>query len=400
MSAPTLEYDPYSYELDVDPYPVYGRMQDEQPAYYNERLDFWALTRFDDVLAAFVDWRRFSSARGTVLELMDKDIAGPLIIFMDPPRQTRVRNLVSKAFTPRSIAELEPQIRKIAADYLDGLEGRPRCDIVKEFTAKLPMDVISALLGIPPEDRDRVQRWSNDIMHRDPGDPAPPLRAQEGMSGLFGYFREALAERRRRPREDMMTALTQAELRNEQGELERLSDVEIQSFFNLLATAGNETVTKFLATAFYWLARNPAERRRLMDGPGLIPSAVEETLRYDPPSHYQGRTLKEDVELHGRKLPAGARVLLINGATGRDGRRFPDPDRYDVGRRIDLHLGFGHGQHICLGASLARLESRIALEEFFRRFGEYEVPEEGIERMHSSNVRGFAGLELVFGGPR
>jgi cytochrome P450 len=372
-------------------------MQDEAPAYYNERLDFWALTRFDDVLAAFLDWRRFSSARGTVLELMDKDVRAPLIIFMDPPRQTRLRNLVSKAFTPRCIAELEPQIRGIAAGYLDALVGRPRCDIVKEFTARLPMDVISALLGIPPEDRDSVQGWSNDILHRDPGSPDPPPRAIQAMNHLLGYFRDALAERRRRPREDMMTALTQAELRSEEGQLERLSDVEIQSFFNLLATAGNETVTKFLASAFYWLAHNPGERQRLRDDPGLIPSAVEETLRYDPPSHYQGRTLKQDVELHGRKLPAGARVLLINGATGRDPRRFPDPDRYDVGREIDLHLGFGHGQHICLGASLARLESRIALEEFFRRFGEYAVPEEGIERMHSSNVRGFKGLELELG---
>jgi cytochrome P450 len=397
MSAGALEYDPYSYELDVDPYPVYRRMQEEAPAYYNERLDFWALTRFDDVLAAFLDWRRFSSARGTVLELMDKDVSGPLIIFMDPPRQTRVRNLVSKAFTPRRIAELEPQIRAIAAGYLDALVGRPRCDIVKEFTARLPMDVISALLGIPPEDRDSVQAWSNDILHRDPGNPDPPPRAIEAMSHLSRYFRDALAERRRRPREDMMTALTQAELRNEEGQLERLSDLEIRSFFNLLATAGNETVTKFLASALYWLAHNPGERRRLRDDPGLIPSAVEETLRYDPPSHYQGRTLKQDVELHDRKLPAGARVLLINGATGRDPRRFPDPDRYDVGRAIDLHLGFGHGQHICLGASLARLESRIALEEFFRRFGEYAVPEEGIERMHSSNVRGFKALELELG---
>ena len=392
--SPPVEYDPYSYELDVDPYPTYRRMQDEAPAYYDERLDFWALTRFDDVLAAFLDWRRFSSARGTVLELMDKDVGGPLIIFMDPPRQTRLRNLVSKAFTPRSIAELEPQIREIASGYLDALVGRPRCDIVKEFTAKLPMDVISALLGIRPEDRARVQGWSNDILHRDPGHPDPPPRALAAMRRLFEYFREALAERRRRPRRDMMTVLTQAELRDEQGMPQRLSDVELLAFFNLLATAGNETVTKFLASAFYWLARNPGERQRLRDDPALIPGAVEETLRYDPPSHYQGRTLLADVELHGRKLPAGARVLLINGATGRDPRRFPDPDRYDVGRRIDLHLGFGHGQHICLGASLARLESRIALEEFFRRFGEYGVPEEGIERMHSSNVRGFSGLEL------
>lgn len=399
MSEQPPEYDPYSYELDIDPYPVYRRMQDEQPAYYNERLDFWALTRFDDVLAAFLDWRRFSSARGTVLELMDRDVSGPLIIFMDPPRQTRLRNLVSKAFTPRRVAELEPQIRSIASAHLERLVGRRRFDVVKEFTARLPMDVISALLGIPAEDRDAVRGWSNDILHRDPGKADPPRRAVEAMGHLLAYFRDALLERRRRPREDMMTALLQAELRGEDGRLERLSDQEIQAFFNLLATAGNETVTKLLASAFYWLERNPGERRRLVREPGLIPGAVEETLRYDPPSHYQGRTLTADVELHGRKLPAGARVLLINGASGRDQRRFAEPDRYDVRRRIDLHLAFGHGQHICLGASLARLESRVALEEFFRRFGEYEIPEEGVERMHSSNVRGFSGLELVFDAP-
>ncbi|MEN8181522.1 MAG: cytochrome P450 [Myxococcota bacterium] len=390
-----MEYDPYSYELDADPYPVYRGMRAHEPAYYNERLDFWALTRFDDVLEAFLDWRRYSSARGTVLELMDKDVSGPLIIFMDPPRQTRIRNLVSKAFTPRRIAELEPQIRAIAAEHLDRLVGCSGFDVVKEFTARLPMDVISALLGIPPEDRDEVRGWSNDILHRDPGNPDPPQRALEAMGHLSRYFREALIERRRHPREDMMTLLTQAELPGEVGP-ERLSDLEIQSFFNLLATAGNETVTKLLATALYWLARNPGERRILMAEPGAIPGAVEETLRYDPPSHYQGRTTTEPVELHGRKLPRGARVLLINGATGRDERRFPDPDRFDVRREIDLHLGFGHGQHICLGASLARLESRIALEEFFRRFGEYDAPEEGVERMHSSNVRGFSGLQLVF----
>jgi cytochrome P450 len=393
-----LEYDPYSYEIDEDPYPVYRWMRDEAPVYRNERLGFFALTRFDDVLGAFLDWETYSSAQGTVLELMGSDISGSMIIFMDPPRQTRYRNLVSKAFTPRRVAALVPKIREIAAGYLDALVGRPRFDVVKEFTAKLPMDVISVLLGIPAADRDLVRGWSNDMLHRDPGNPMPPPRALEAMGRVLAYLDEGLAERRARPRDDLMTALLTAELPGEDGAPERLSHVEIRSFINLLAAAGNETVTKLLATACFWLAQNPDERRLLHDSPGLAPGAVEETLRYDPPSQYQGRTLTRDVELHGVAMPKGSRVLLINGATGRDERRFPDADRYDVRRAIDLHLGFGYGRHVCLGASLARLESRIALEELLRRFRDWEVAPDGVERMHSSNVRGFAGLELELVG--
>jgi cytochrome P450 len=391
-----VEYDPYSYELDVDPYPAYRHLRDREPVYYNARLDFFALTRFDDVLDAFVDWQTYSSARGTVLELMDHEITGPLIIFMDPPRQTRLRNLVSKAFTPRRVAELEPRIREIATGYLEPLRERTSCDIVREFTAKLPMDVISTLLGIPAEDRDMFRGWSNDVLHREPGNPMPPASALRAMTAMLDYIRACMAERRRRPREDMMTALLQAELPDGAGGRTRLSDVEIESFINLLATAGNETVTKLLATALYWLWRNPDQRRLLVADPKLVPGAVEETLRYDPPSQYQGRTLTREVELHGRALPEGARVLLINGATGRDERRFPDPDRFDVRRRIELHLGFGYGHHICLGANLARLESRIALGELLARIPDYEIPEGGIEWMHSSNVRGFAGLVLHY----
>ena len=394
----TVEYDPYSYELDVDPYPVYSHLMEHEPVYHNERLDFWALTRFDDCLEAFWNWEVFSSAKGTVLELMDKPLPGPLIIFMDPPRQTRLRNLVSKVFTPRRIGALEPAIRKIAAGYLDPLaerRGQGGCDIVKEFTAKLPMDVISTLLGIPAADRDMVRGWSNDLLHRDPGNPMPTKRALVSMSELDAYFSAALEERRRRPREDIMTLLTQAEL-SEDGQSHRLSDREIKAFFNLLATAGNETVTKLLASIYYWLAKNPDERRLLVEDPGLAPGAVEESLRYDPPSQYQGRVLTRDFEMQGRVIPKDARLLIINGASGRDPRKFADPQRFDVRREIDLHLGFGHGRHICLGASLARLESRIAVEEVLARIPSYEIPEGGIERMHSSNVRGFSGLLLEY----
>jgi len=369
-------------------------MRDEAPAYYNERLDFWALTRFDDCLQALLDWRTYSSANGTVLELMGTGIGGPLIIFMDPPRQTRMRNLVSRAFTPRRIGELEPKIREIAVEHLEPLRDRNAFDVVKDFTAKLPMDVISTLLGIPKDDRDMVRAWSNDVLHRDPDSPVISPRGLESMSQLMDYFGEALAERRKRPRDDMMTLLTQAEFVDEKGEHSMLDDDEIKGFFNLLATAGNETVTKLLATAFYWLAKHPDQRQLLVDDPGLCENAVEEILRFDPPSQYQGRTTTCEVEFHGRVIPKGARLAIVNAASGRDERKYPDPDRFDVRRNFDLHLNLGYGQHICLGKSLARLESRIAHEEFLERFPEYSVREDGIERMHSSNVRGFSGLVI------
>jgi cytochrome P450 len=390
MNEAGFEYDPYSYEIDLDPYPLYRRMRDEAPAYYNPRLDFWAFTRFQDCHDAFLDWQTYSSAQGTVLELMgDTQFSGSLIIFMDPPKQTRYRNLVSKAFTPARMRALEPRIRAITIDYLDRLVGRPRFDVVREFTAKLPMDVISTLLGIPKQDRDQVRGWSNDLLHRDPGNPMPTQQGIASMLKLQSYFDEQMKERRRRPKDDMMTVLLEAEVDGE-----KLDANEIHGFCNLLATAGNETVTKLLASAFYWLNAFPDQRRILAQEPEVIPNAVEEFLRFDPPSQYQGRTLTRDVEIHGATIPKGAKLMLVNGASGRDERRFPDPDRLDVRRKIEFHLGFGYGRHVCLGAFLARMESRVALEEFFRRWREYGVPEDGIERMHSSNVRGFSGLVL------
>ena len=390
----TPEYDPFSYELDQDPYPTYRWMRDSEPAYRNERLDFWAFTRFSDNYDAFVDPVTYSSSHGTSLEFMDTPKPGTgLMIWMDPPRHTRYRKLVSKAFTPAKIGQLEPMIRRIACEYLDPLVGRPRFDAVKDFTARLPMDVISTLLGIPEADRAMVQQRSNLMLHRDAGNPMPTQAAIDAQIELLKYVTELIADRRLHPKQDLMTRLVEVEL-DEDGERSRLSDDDIRMFFSLLATAGNETVTKLLATAFHELWKSPEQRRILANEPSLIPNAVEETLRFDPPSQYQGRITTREVSLHGKKIPKAAKVLLINGASGRDERRFADPDRYDVRREIDFHLGFGYGRHVCLGAFLARMESKIALEEFLKRFPDYEIPTDGVERMHSSNVRGFSGLVI------
>jgi len=395
MGSAVRAYDPFSYEIDDDPYPVYRWMRDEAPVYRNEEMDFYALTRFHDNLDAFIDKDAYTSTWSTSLEFMDQPHPGSgLMIWMDPPEHNRYRGLVSKAFTPRRIADLEPRIRAIATDSLDALVGRERFDVVKEFTARLPMDVISSLLGIPESDRRWVQEGSNAMLHRDPGSPLPRPEATLATHEVLAYFDEQIAERRARPRDDMMTLLTQVEFEDEDGVIARLSDSDIRQFLMLLATAGNETVTKLLATAYYELWRNPDERAQLVADPALARSAVEEVLRFDPPSQYQGRVTTRDLSLHGTVIPKHSRVLLINGATGRDERKFPEPDRFDVRREIDVHLGFGYGRHICLGASLARLESRIAIEELLRRFPRYEVPADGIERMHSSNVRGLSGLAL------
>jgi cytochrome P450 len=395
-AASEFEYDPFSYEQDEDPYPIYRRMRDEAPAYYSPRQGFWALTRFDDVLAALVDSETYSSLHGTSLEFMDtpKPDSG-LIIFMDPPRHTRYRNLVSKAFTPRSMAEIEPEVRRIARAHLDALGERRGFDVVEEFTARLPMDVISALLGIPESDRREVQRKSNLMLHREPGNPLPTPEAIAASGELLAYITRLMAERRARPGDDLLTRLLEVEVEDARGERARLSDDDVRMFFVLLATAGNETVMKLLATALHELWKRPDQRRVLTSEPHWIPNAVEETLRFDPPSQYQGRVTTREVAIHGARIPRGAKVALVNGAAGRDERKYAEPDRYDVRREIDLHLGFGYGRHVCLGAHLARMESRIGLEEFLARYPEYEVTR--TERMHSSNVRGFKRVEIAVG---
>ena len=393
MSALDFEYDPFDYAQDENPYPVYRRMRDEAPAYYNARQNFWALTRFEDVLAALVDSESFSSTHGTSLEFMDtpKPDSG-LIIFMDPPRHTKYRNLVSKAFTPRSMAQIEPEVVRIARAHLDALRDREEFDLVEDFTSRLPMDVISALLGIPESDRREVQRTSNLVLHREPGNPLPTPEAIAASGELLVYISKLMAERRARPQDDLLTRLLEVEVEDERGERARLSDDDVRMFFVLLATAGNETVMKLLATALHELWRVPDQRRVLTRDPSWIPNAVEETLRFDPPSQYQGRVATRDLALHGATIPQGAKVALVNGACGRDERKYARPDEFDVRREIDVHLGFGYGRHVCLGAHLARMESRIGLAEFLARYPAYEVTR--TERMHSSNVRGFKSVRV------
>ena len=391
-----LYYDPYDYEIDANPHPVWRRMRDEAPLYRNDRYDFFALSRFDDVLAASLDVETYSSAHGTVLEMIsDSPSASSMMIWMDPPDHTRMRKLVSRAFSPQRIAALEEEIRHIAAGYLDRHVGSRGFDYVADFGAKLPMMVIGAMLGVPEEDRDVIRIWTDEMLHREPGETDVSERLARVHQQLWGYFMRYVQERRRHPSDDMVTDLIEGEITDPNGEVRRLSDGELIAFIGLLSGAGNETVARLVGWAGTTLASFPAERRKLVADPTKIPNAVEELLRYEAPSPVQSRYVTRDSEWYGTLVPAGAKMVILTGSAGRDERRYPDPDRFDVDRRFERHVTFGYGIHFCLGASLARLEGRIALEETLRRFPEWDVDREDAEMVHTSTVRGWAKLPIV-----
>lgn len=393
MSAPY--YDPYDYAIDADPHAVWRRLRDEAPLYRNDRYDFWALSRFADVYEASVDWKTYSSARGTVLELIDKLPEPRSMIFQDPPEHEALRKLVSRAFSPRRIAALETRIRELVVGYLDSVVGSGGFDYVADFGARLPAMVIGSMLGVPREDQEQVRRWTDEVLHRDPDETAPSPRIKAVQRELWGYFWRYIQERRSQPRDDMMTDLLEAEIVADDGGRRRLSDPEVLTFIALLSGAGNETVARLLGWAGFVLARNPDERTKLVANPGLIPNAVEELLRYEAPSPVQARIVMRNVTLHGSTVPAGARMLLLTGSAGRDEREYDEPDAFRVERKLDRHVSFGYGIHFCLGASLARLEGRIALEETLRRFPAWTVDEAKAAMVHTSTVRGWAKLPIV-----
>ena len=397
ISAGELYFDPYDYAIDADPHPIWRRMRDEAPLYRNDQYDFYALSRFDDVLAASTDAETYSSAWGTVLEMMQDEpsIDGAMMIWLDPPAHTRLRKLVSRAFSPQRIAALEDEIRRIAAGYLDRYVGSRGFDYVADFGAKLPMMVIGAMLGVPEEDRDDIRVWTDESLHREPGEIDVSERLVNIHSRLWGYFGRYVQERRSHPKDDMMTDLIEAEIVDANGAVRRLDDTELIAFIGLLSGAGNETVARLIGWAGTILASFPEERRKLVDDPRKIPNAVEELLRFEAPSPVQARRVTRDAEWYGKLVPEGSKMVLLTGSAGRDERRYPDPDRFDVDRQLERHVSFGYGIHFCLGASLARLEGRVALEETLRRFPRWEVDHDSAEMVHTSTVRGWAKLPIV-----
>ena len=390
-----MELDPFSHEFHDDPYPVYRWLRDEAPCYRNDKVGFYALSRYADVIDASQQPLRYSSAEGTTVEMLDTRNMLPMMIFMDPPDHDVQRKLVSRAFTPRAIAELEPFVRATAIECLEPLVAKGGGDFVEEFSAILPMNVIMELLGVPTADRNMLRHLMDATLDRLEEPPYIPDHAIAAMAKAGAYWNELLAEKRAHPDDGFISKLCAAEVEGDDGRPTRLTDREVIGFASLIGSAGTETLTKLLANAVVLFHRNPDEWREVLDDPATIPGAVEETLRYWPPSQYQGRVLTADVTMHGVDMPQGSRVLLLTAAANRDEREYDDPDRFDISRNTHVALGLGHGLHFCLGAALARLEGRIGLEEFAQRFPRYEIDEANTRRVHMSNVHGFARVPFA-----
>ena len=389
-------YEPYSRRFQDDPYPLYKHFRDHEPCSYNPQMDFYALFRFEDVWNATLDWETMSSSYGPALENRGQVPPGLFsIIGMDPPAHTKLRNVISRGFTPRRIGALETEIRGIAKHYLEPLATRDAFDFEQEFAVKFPMDVISALLGIPDGDREEYRHAVDKGLNRDPDVQHDATSAIASLVAGQNYVAELIQQRRRQPREDLITVLAEAEFEDVDGVRRRLTDRECISFVTLLAAAGSETTAKLLGHAIDLLWKHPDQRQHLWDDLARIPNAIEEVLRYEAPSQFQGRVALRDSTWHGVVIPSGARVALVTGAACRDEREYPDPDRFDVTRNHERELYFGHGHHVCIGKSLARLETRIALEEIAARFPHYEVDESGVTRTYQAHVKGYVNLPIA-----
>ncbi len=383
-----IYWDPFDPALRDDPYPLWKRLRDEAPAYHNERHDFWVLSRYGDVEAAHKDHGTFSSAHMTTIEMMtpEPNTDSGMFIGLDPPMHTAYRGLVSRAFTPRAIRGIEDDIRAVAARLLDPQVGSGGFDYVQDFSAILPPTVISRFLGVPESDQEWLRHQVDDGFHIEPDVGMINPISIQAMGNVQAYVLEQVEERRTKPREDLFTVLAEADFPRP----------EIAGEFGLmLFAAGSETVARFLGWACSVLAAHPDQRDALRADEGLVPNAVEELLRYEPPSPVQARWTTRPVELHGQRIPVDAKVVLLTGAATRDEREFPEPDRFDIRRRFDHHVSLGLGIHFCLGAALARMEGRIGIEETLRRFPAWEIDQDGARLLYTSTVRGYDRLPIT-----
>jgi cytochrome P450 len=385
-----LYWDPFSPELRDDPYPLWKRMRDEAPVYHNDKYDFWVLSRFHDIEQAHKDVETYSSSHGTTLDLMSEEpMDTGMFINLDPPKHTVLRRLVSRAFTTRRMSMLEERIREVCAGLLDPHVGAGRFDYVQDFSAILPPTIISSLLGVPEQDQEGLRHLVDDMfVIDDSGVGLTGEGAQKAMVQLFEYLGGQFAERRNQPRDDMFTELVQAEITDETGEVRHMTDDELTGFGLLLFAAGSETVARHLGWVASVLPEYPDQRAELARDSSLIPNAIEEILRFEPPSPVQARWVAKEVNLHGVTIPVGSRAVLLTGSAARDERKYPQPDVLDIHRKVDLHLTFGYGIHFCLGAALARMEGRIGLEETLTRWPEWQVDREHSVLLYTSTVRG------------
>ena len=393
VTASDVYYDPYDVDINADPYPVFRRLREEAPLYYNERLDFYAVSRYEDVERGLKDRETFISGRGGILELIKADIQIPpgSVIFEDPPTHTIHRSLLSRVFTPRKVAALEPRIRRYCAEALDPLVGSSGFDLIGDFGAQMPMRVIGMLMGIPEADQEAIRHQVDANLRTEAG---KPMQHSDAF-GAGDMFAEYIDWRAEHPSDDIMTELLNAEFEDETGTRRRLRRDELLMYVSVVTGAGNETTTRLIGWTGKVLAAHPGQRRELVDDRSLVNDAVEEILRFEPPAPHVGRYVASDAAFQGQTVPAGSVILCLVGAANRDERRFADGDAFDIHRRAASHLTFGYGAHFCLGAGLARLEGRIALDELLSRFPEWDVDLAGAELAPTSTVRGWETLPLV-----
>jgi cytochrome P450 len=398
MTATQLVFDPFSEEFFTDPYPTYRRMREEAPVYYSEEYDFYALTRHEDVAAAFKDYETYSSARGIELSMIKKGGVPPeskSMIFMDPPEHRRMRSLVNKVFTPRAITALKDTVTELIEYHLAQVDTR-QFDVVADFSALFPVEVISTVLGVPAEHRQQIRHWVDTSLHREPGQIEMDEANWEAVHQTGAFYYNLIQERRKQPQDDMISGLIAAEVERDSGGATQLDDIEITGFATLLGGAGAETVTKLVGNAIVQFARNPDQRQRLLDDRSKVPAAVEEVLRFEAPTQYNVRYSLKDAHLHGVTIPAGNPVFLLGGSANRDSDAFTDADKFDIDRdRTEAqNLGFGYGVHSCLGAALARLESAVALEKLLELMPRYEVIWDGCKRVSMTNVAGWSNVPV------
>lgn len=397
---PEIYYDPYDFEIDSDPYPVWKRMRDEMPLYFNEKHGFYALSRWDDVERGMKDHAHLLSGRGTILELIKANIEMPkgMVIFEDPPTHETYRGLLSRVFTPRRMMALEPLVRKLCADCLDPFIGESEIDLVKDLAMQMPMRVIGMLLGIPEADQEALRDTQNDGLRLSSGEmPDDTVLRRSGGEFHENNFGEYVDWRAKNPSNDLMTDLLNVEFEDHTGVTRKLSREEVLGYVGLLAGAGNETTTKLISWSCKVLGDHADQRREVASNPALIPQAIEEILRFEPPSPVNCRYVGTDVEYCGQVIPQGSIVALLNASANRDDRKWGNGDVFDIHRKIDHHLSFGYGIHFCLGAALARLEGRVATDELLKRFPDYTIDLDRAVRAHTSTVRGWESLPASIG---
>lgn len=388
-----VHYDPYDVDIDIDPYPTWRRLRDETPLYRNEALDFYALSRWDDVRSAMSDWETYRSGRGTVLEVVRSGVEIPpgIVLWEDPPVHDAHRALLSRVFTPRRMLALEPLVRGYCVEALDVLRDRDEFDVVGEFGIEVPLRTIGFLFGIPEAEMLTHRQRTDDALVTD---GTPITFGRSSFDDVLSVLADHVDWRSRNPSDDLMTELLRAEVDEPGGTRRLLTRDEVVTYAGMVAGAGNETATRLIGFAVQLLAQHPDQRRLLVEDPALIPGAVEEVLRLESPSPVQARYVQHDVEVWDTVVPEGSAMLLLNGAANRDERRFSKPDRFDVQRDEGAHLAFGHGLHFCLGAALARLEGRVALEEILRRWPSWDVDLDRGKMAHTASVRGWGYLPV------